>query len=159
MIVDRLENCGKYDFGEAWKYAFDFLTSLDGDAEERKYRIRGDDIYASVMSYETKDPGPDDVLEAHRTYVDIQVVLGPPEGIEWAPIEGLDTVTEYDESRDVVFFSRALPGPGRINVYPGTFVVLFPQDAHRAQFVVDGTAEKIKKVVIKIRADLLTVKA
>ena len=56
MIIDKLENWEHYHFGPGWKRAFEFLTTLTPDAEEKKYELQGEEIFAQVMSYETKKP-------------------------------------------------------------------------------------------------------
>ena len=50
MIVDRIQNAKAYPLGNAWQLAFEFLVSLKPDAEEKKYHVQGDDIFAMVMS-------------------------------------------------------------------------------------------------------------
>ncbi|MGC9329842.1 MAG: YhcH/YjgK/YiaL family protein, partial [Candidatus Hinthialibacter sp.] len=74
MIFDEMGYWENYPLGPAWETAFTFLKTLAPDAEEKKYPIEGDDIFARVMSYETK-PREEAVLEAHMKYVDIQTVL------------------------------------------------------------------------------------
>ncbi len=68
MIVDRIQNGKAYPLGNAWQLAFEFLVSLKPDAEEKKYHVQGDDVFAMVMSCETRPPGIA-VLETHRKYL------------------------------------------------------------------------------------------
>lgn len=154
MIVDRLENWEVYPYGAAWAKAFMFLGSLNPDTAEGRHEIQGDDIFALVMSYETRTPS-NAVLEAHRKYVDIQTVLRGSEGCEWFPIRGLVPDTRYDEAKDAEFFNRPSPGPVRIDIVSGVFVTFFPEDAHMPALIVGENREQIKKVVVKIKADLL----
>ena len=154
MIVDKLENWELYFAEAAWQKAFAFLNSIAPEVEEGEYEIIGRDVYARVLSYETRFP-EDAQLEAHREYVDIQTVLVGAEGIEWFPIKGLQTDKTYDRAEDLEFFFRSSPGPSRVDVYPGMFVTLFPQDAHMPALVVGKTQEAIKKVVVKLRTGLL----
>ncbi|MFT5453236.1 MAG: biofilm protein TabA [Enterobacterales bacterium] len=155
MIIDKLENWEHYHFGAAWKLAFDFLKSLTPDSIEKKYILQGDDIFAYVMSYETKEPELAK-LEAHEKYVDIQTVLIGGEGFEWFTKDGLEVDVPYNKSKDVEFFKRSCPGTARVDVLPDTFVMFYPQDAHMPALIVDGKPEFIKKVVVKIKSDLLT---
>ncbi len=155
MIVDKLKNWEHYQFGSAWKCAFDFLISLTPDSDEKKYNLQGDEIFAQVMSYKTRTPATA-VLETHRKHIDIQTVLIGSEGIEWFPKDGLIVDTPYDESKDAAFYKRISPGSCRVNVFPGTFVMLFPQDAHMPALTIEEKPELIKKVVVKIKAELLT---
>lgn len=154
MIADRLERWNCCLSGPIWQCAFDFIAGLTPDAEEGYTHLQGDDLVARVMSYETKAP-ENAKLEAHRKFIDIQSTLVGAEGIEWFPIEGLEPVTPFDDVKDRAFYRRPGCAPAKVDVFPGTFVVLFPPDAHMPQLIVGGTAQVIKKVVVKINADLL----
>lgn len=155
MIIDKLDNWGHYPFGKAWERAFEFLKSLTPDADEKQYSLMGDDMFARVMSYETRAPEVAK-LESHRKYIDVQTVLVGGEGIEWFLRDGLEADTPYDETKDAEFYRRTSPGPARVDVFPGTFVMLFPHDAHMPALMVEKKTELIKKVVVKIKLDLLT---
>ena len=155
MIVDKLENWKHYPFGAAWKHCVDFLTSLTPDSDEKKYTLQGDEIFARVMSYKTRTPETA-VLETHRNYVDIQTVLSGGERIEWFYKDGLTVDTPYDELKDAEFYTRVGTGPAHVDVFPGTFVMLFPQDAHMPALMLEEKPELIKKVVVKIKKELLT---
>ncbi len=154
MIIDKLTNWNLYQSGPACKLAFDFLNALTPEAEEKKYILQGDDIFAIVMSYETKSPELA-LLETHRKYVDIQAVLSGGERFECFSKDELVVDVPYDETRDAEFYKRTAPGPVSINALPGTFIMLFPQDAHMPGLMIDEKAERVKKVVVKIKVDLL----
>ena len=152
MIVDRLENWEKYHFGKNWKTAFEFLMSLTPDIKDGEYPLRGKEIFALVMSYETRG-SEKAVLEAHRKYVDIQTVISGRERIEWFPANILLTDIKYDESKDAEFYNYSDNCPAKIDIYPGTFAALFPQDAHMPSIMVGDSPELIKKVVVKLQID------
>jgi biofilm protein TabA len=154
MIIDQLKNWRQYHHGDAWECTFEFLLSLTPDTEEKKYMLRDDRIFARVMSYETKQP-EDAVLEAHRKYVDIQAVLVGAEGFECFPADSLGIDKAYDDSKDVEFYKHTEPGPVRIDLSPGTFLTLFPQDAHMPGLILNDSPEVVKKVVVKIDIALL----
>lgn len=158
MIIDRLENWEQYHFGPAWRRAFEFLTSLPPDADVKKYPLQGEEIFAEVATYETKKPEAA-VLETHRKYVDIQTVLSGSEVMECFSREGLEVDTPYDETKDAEFYRRSSPGPTRVDLSLGTFVMLFPQDAHMPGLMIGERPELIKKVVVKIDLELLKEKA
>ena len=119
--------------------------------------IDGDRLFARVMSYETRDETSlDAVLEAHRRYVDIQMALIGSERIAWYPTPSLQAKSPYDEEKDVQFFVYERPADIQVSVFPGTFACLFPQDAHMPQLKSDAKGGEVKKVVVKIDLDLLT---
>jgi len=153
MIVDRIEHWREYLEGSAWQAAFAYLEGLTPDAEEGEVKLQGDDIVARVMSYETRGV-EQAVLEAHRTYIDIQTPLDGSEAIEWFPQKGLTVKTPYDAADDVEFYERPGPAPARVDVYPGTFVLLFPGDAHMPQLMTGDRPDMVKKVVVKFSVRL-----
>ena len=153
MIIDRLDNWDSYFVGDAGNKVLEFLMSLTPDTDEGEYHLQGDEIFARVMSYETRHPEAA-VLEAHRKYVDIQTVLDGAEGFEWFPTDGLSADIPYDESKDAEFYKRPHSGPARVDLCPGIFVVFFPQDAHMPSLVVGDAVKLIKKVVVKVNIEL-----
>ena len=154
MIIDKLENWPLYPFGSAWQTAFEFLATLTPESEEKKYTLQGDDIFAMVMSYQTQTPDTA-LLESHQKYVDIQAVLIGGERFECAPSEGLEIETPYDAKKDVVFYDPTSPRPVKVNIFPGTFIMLYPEDAHMPTLITHELPEQIKKVVIKIKLERL----
>ncbi|GIT97981.1 YhcH/YjgK/YiaL family protein [Sulfurovum sp. TSL1] len=154
MIIDRLENWEHYRFGPAWTKAFEFLLTLSPNAEEKKYTIDGDDIFAIVMRYDTCSPETS-LFESHRKYVDIQTTLIGTERFECSFTDTLSVQTPYDDATDVQWYKRMVPGQTRVDVSPDTFVMLYPHDAHMAALMTGERSEHVKKVVVKIKAELL----
>ncbi len=152
MIVDHLDNWKHYTMGTAWKYAMDFLHSLSPDAEERRYELQGEDMFASIASYQTI-PQKECVPEAHRKYTDIQVLLSGSEYIDWCPQKGLEVDTPYVD--DIELYKTPESGSTRLYMRPGIFAVFFPQDAHRPQMMIGQEPQTTKKVVIKVKCELL----
>ena len=156
MIVDHIDSWRNYSLGPAWEKAFGFLGALDPSDPEEETKIDGDRVFARVMSYATRDETSSDaVLEAHRRYVDIQMVMIGSERIAWYPTSSLHAKTAYDQEKDVQFFDYERPADVQVSVFPGTFVCLFPQDAHMPQLTTNRGAGQVKKVVVKIDLDLL----
>jgi YhcH/YjgK/YiaL family protein len=67
------------------------LQILTPAAEEKRYAIQGDEIYAMISRYEIRTPETAK-LEAHRKHVDIQVVLQGLERLERLPMTRTCTV-------------------------------------------------------------------
>jgi len=153
MILDRFERRQLYPYGPAWQVAFDFLLSLDADAEEKRHALQGDDIYAAIESYDTQLPSSK-LPEAHRRYVDIQVLLAGVERIAWQPVDGLTVAKPYVQERDIAFFDRPDSPGTMLDLEPGLFAVFFPCDAHTPGLQIDGPC-RVKKAVVKIAVGLL----
>lgn len=154
MIIDKVENFELYNFGPAWQRAFEFLDTLTPDSPDGRYTIDGEDIFAIVMSYHTSEP-ESAVFESHQKYVDIQTVITGGEGFECAFRDELSVIAPYDASKDAAFYERTSHGQTRVDVFPGTFVMLYPHDAHIASLMIGTEPELVKKVVVKVKVELL----
>ena len=156
MIVDHIDYWQRYTLGTAWEQAFDFLGSIDASAPEEETLIDGDRVFARVMSYPTRrETDASAVLEAHRKYIDIQMALRGSERIACYPMASLKPKGAYDPDKDVQFFDYEGPADVQINVFPGTFACLLPQDAHMPQLVTGSESAVVKKVVVKIACEAL----
>ena len=87
MIYDRIDNIDTYKLDSV---AVEFIKNLSSDIECKKH-ILSDNIYANVEEYTTKDVG---YFEAHRDYLDIQILLSGEEVIEYTPLLGFKTKDE-----------------------------------------------------------------
>lgn len=154
MIADSIQNSSLYPFGPAWEAAFELLETLTPDSETGKRLIQGNDLFANVDCYKTRFPA-DARLEAHRKYVDIQVLLSGEEIIEFFPRNGLTVSEPYKPERDVEFYGNPAKEHARVILKPGQFVVFFPEDAHMPCIMTGTSPEPVKKVVFKIAVDLL----
>ncbi len=147
-----MEHYNCYPYGSVWNTAFGFLDSITSGAEEKKYEIQGDDIYAIIASYNTKEPHK---LEAHREYVDIQCLLEGQEIIESTALNGLTVDIPYDSEKDVEFYVKTDSRKIISHLMPGIFIAFFPHDAHMPGVSVGDSPAFVKKVVVKIKAELL----
>jgi YhcH/YjgK/YiaL family protein len=147
MIVDRLENASLYsNLAPRVTTALAYLRDKDfASMEPGRYDIQGDEIYAMVQEYTTKDAS-EVKWEAHRQYIDVQYVARGNERMGYANLGELTVIQDYQEKDDYLL----LEGEGDfLAMVPGTFIVLGPQDAHMPQ-VAAGTPSAVRKVVIKV---------
>jgi biofilm protein TabA len=154
MIIDQLDNRQRYPYGNAWTVAFDFLLSLRPNAEERRYDLQDDMIYAMIESYHTKPP-QDARPESHRQFVDIQMLLLGAERIDWWPTPGLTTVQPFAPGGDIAFYDQPEKAGIPVALVPGRFAAFFPEDAHMPGLQLTDSPTPVKKVVVKIDASLL----
>lgn len=147
MIIDELKNAQRYHgIGPRFARAFRWLseTDLEAMAPER-CALEGDDIFALVQQYDSKAKS-EGFWEAHRKYADIQYVVSGAEHMGWAPVASLKA-GPYDADKD---FLKA-EGKGQfLELRAGSFIVLFPQDAHMPSVAIDRP-QAMKKVVVKVR--------
>lgn len=136
---------------ERWDKAFRYLNDIEPDElEPGRHDIDGDNLYASVSGYMTKDP-EGARYEAHRQYADIQYVLAGRELIGLAPASGLEKMLEvYDPEKDIEFMT--VRQPVMLSAVPGRLFLFFPGELH-CPGLKDGDNSPVKKVVIKVRID------
>lgn len=134
---------------ERWNAAFKFMGSSDlAGLENKRYDIDGDNVYALVSQYMSKDEAQ---FEAHRKYVDIQYVVSGVEQMGMAPLSALDVNTViYDEGRDIEFMT--VKDSTYRKATPENFLLFFPSVIHKPGMKIDQNTE-IKKVVIKVKLD------
>lgn len=149
MILDHLENAHFYQgLGARFDQAFAFLKTVQPDAQDGRYELDGNRLFALVQSYQTA-PALERTFESHRAYADIQFILSGEEIIYYNPISRLVAdAAGYQPERDVILYSHADDRP--LYLSAGNFTVFWPQDGHKPGCVWKQS-ESIRKVVIKIR--------
>ena len=149
MITDNIQNIAKYSIIS--EKVSDFLKSLTPDFQIGHYVI-DDCAFANIDVYNTKDH-KDCKFEAHKKYIDIQMLLYGKEQIDVIDINSLEISVQYNEQKDVMFFKNTCTKPASLLMTPYKFAVLFPNDAHKPQMNYDyNISLDVKKVVVKILA-------
>jgi biofilm protein TabA len=148
MIVDMLANAGRYrGLSPLLDRGLEAMESLvTQPPADGRHELAGADLSASLSSYATDNPAAKE-FEAHRRYIDIQVVLRGSETLYWAPLASLEPKGEYSEAKDIAFSTG--PAGLAVPLEPGWFTVLFPQDAHKPGCL-RGSPSQVRKLVIKV---------
>ena len=149
MIIDRINNASLYyTIHPKFKEAFEYIASIDtATIPAGRYEIDGTAMYVLVQEYNTKLK-EDGKWEAHRRYIDLQYVVQGAEGIGYANIHHLKQ-GEYEADKDFL----PLFGDGNmISVASGSFVLLFPEDAHMPGMAL-GESAPARKIVLKIAVE------
>ena len=146
MILDRIENSGKYEqispaFSQAMRYLYEHRDGrMEGDRVELS-----EDVYIMHNAYNTKDEA-ECGFEAHKDFIDVQYIANGSECIFWSPKEEL-TEKAYLEQKDLY----QLEGEGTgIELKAGQFMIFFPGDGHKPG-VKCGESAPVVKLVAKIR--------
>ena len=145
MIIDNLENISKYEKIISGK-VINFLKNLSCDAKTGRYEIDSNS-YANVDEYSPKEYA-NCKFEAHKKYIDIQMVLSGEENLEYRCVDDLKISEEYNEKRDVMFFKNPEEKSDYTHLTPFKFAFIYPHEAHKPQ--IKTIADKVKKVVVKI---------
>ena len=85
------------------------------------------DCYVNVDDCETRE---NHNFEAHRTYVDVQLMVSGEEEIFVVPIEkGMETVA-YEVKKDAAFYTCNKEDYKTVPLTSGMALVLYPEDLH-----------------------------
>jgi YhcH/YjgK/YiaL family protein len=146
MILSSLSQSSRYAaLHPLFQRAFDYIRDTDLFAlAPGRYNIAGDDLIAIVelVQGRTREMAK---LEAHRRYIDIQLVLEGDEQMGWKPLEDcFNPVSEHSMEKDIRFFHDA--PASYVPVPPDHFCIFFPEDAH-APLIGSG---QIRKVIFKV---------
>ena len=144
MIIDLWENIGNYSNlipnlpkGIA---AVNKLESL----EVGRYEFDGG--FFMVQKGSTK-PMEEGYFEAHRNYIDVQIVVEGSEEVAWEHISKLNEEIPYNEEKDALYLSGDTDC--RFSVKAGMCYIAFPDDGHRPVRHVNEPHEFVK-IVLKL---------
>ena len=142
MIYDKIENLGKYPQLSNVKA---FLDGLNGKVlENGKYEV-DENCYVAVSEYETS-VGKD--FEAHREYIDLQMLVHGKEYIFVQDLSKGKPVTEYDEKKDIIFYKTENWCKRVLD--QSNFLLLDPNDLHKPCVALEEPMT-VKKYVFKIK--------
>ena len=116
-----------------------FLSTVGPVAQQ----LEGDALYVTRFTYKTL-PLEDTFFEAHRRYLDVHLMMEGEERVELASPGGLTLFEHKDD-----FYAYRGAAEQSLVLRPGSFLVVFPGDAHRIKIQVNGP-ETVSKVVFKV---------
>jgi YhcH/YjgK/YiaL family protein len=148
MIYDHFDNLSLYAApGTLLHRALVYARDVAASVPDGRIEIEGERLYASVAGYET-GAREERRYEAHRRYIDVQVLLEGEEAIDVSLERDLTPLEVYDPQRDVMF----LKPPGHtasLPMRPGWFAVFYPHDVHRPGCHLEGK-RRVRKIVMKV---------
>lgn len=145
MIIDVLTNSEKYiNLNLDFKKVFEYLKNNNlKDMPCGSYEINGKELYFNLQEGITKQTQK---LEAHKKYIDIQVVITGEEYMGYTNINNTTITEEYDENKDVMFLNGEVD---KVKADEKTFVIFYPEDAHMPSLSVKED-KLVKKAIFKI---------
>lgn len=146
MIIDKLENVLKYE-SIIPNDAIEFLRNLSPDLKTGRYELNNSN-YVNVDEYIPKSY-EDCFFEAHKKYIDIQMVLSGEENLEYTMADELKLKESYDELKDIMFFENSNNKSDFVHLTPYKFVLIFPHEAHKPQIRIKQGL--VKKAVVKLK--------
>lgn len=129
---------------------YDFVNNaLQNGVENGKYPLE-DGAYAVVSEYESK-PVDAAKFEAHKRFIDVQLILAGREIIGVMPTEKMrlgTCIAEYNPEKDVENYRECGEYEAHV-LEAGDFLILYPEDGHMPGVQADGPCA-MKKIVLKI---------
>lgn len=150
MIKGNIKDAALYEkLYPGFEEAFAALKTYTDATELGRHELGGDELYANVQRYASKDPAAAK-FENHHRYIDVQFVLSGKEKIWVTTPEGLTCTDAYNEAGDCELF--AVSGDyTELDMRAGDFAILFPGEPHAPGVRYDGrTEETVGKVVVKV---------
>lgn len=147
MIVSNLQNSQRIEgLHPLFKTLFDYVKTHDLlHAELGRIEIDGDNLFINNVNPECVAANKQ-VLEVHQDYIDVHILLEGVETIGWKAIEDVELLTKpYDKDGDCALYADA---PTIFaTLYPGQFMIVYPEDPH-APIIGNG---KIRKLIAKVK--------
>jgi len=148
MILDQFSHITNYTgLSPRLDKAIAYLTTTDlTTLEIGKHAIDGEDIFVLIQAYSGKKIELSN-CEAHKNYIDIQLVLAGEEYIGFSPVEGMTVIEPYDDAKDRLFVQWE---GTLLDLKQDMFAIFFPHDAHMPS-VEKTPGLLIRKAVVKVR--------
>ena len=145
MIVAKISNKSEYyGIHPELDKALDLLTpEFLANAPLEKTLLDGEKLFVTRFQLQTV-PFEETFYESHKKYLDIQIVTEGRERVDIAHPDGL-TLTEHHDD----FYGYTGEADQTVILTPGTFLVVFPGDAHRLKISTDGP-QPFTRVVFKV---------
>lgn len=151
MLVAPLSFSDQNDYLSArMRTAYAFLRESDlTSLPLGRFDIDGDEVFANVQEYDTV-PCSEKQMEAHRRYYDVQFVVSGEELLQYAPLENLVPVGDFDEESDFGLYETPSTCSD-VMLRAGDLAILAPEDAHKPGCV-GVTPCHVRKIVVKVLA-------
>jgi biofilm protein TabA len=119
-----------------------------------KYEIEGSQIFALVQEQQT-GPKAERRPEAHLKNIDIQYVIEGTDVIGFGLSDPANEVVEdILAEKDCVFYNN-VQNETDLVLTSGMYAIFFPEEVHRPNCQSGTTGGKLRKVVVKVAAELL----
>ena len=149
MIISNLQNSSRVEsLHPLFKKLFDYVKTHDLlHTECGRIELDGDNLFInnSIPTCVTADQ---QVLEVHRDYIDVHILLEGQETVGWKALEDLTQETKaYEKEGDCALYADR--PTTYVTLQPGQFLIVYPEDPH-APIIGEG---KIRKLIGKVKVD------
>lgn len=147
MIVCNIEDLGRLEsLHPLFKTLFDYVKNHDLlKTPLGRIELQGNDLFIN-NSEPLCVKAEEQVLEIHRQYIDVHVLLEGSETIGWKALGEIQHICKaYDEAADYELSDDR--STTFVTLHPGQCLIAFPEDPH-APIIGEG---KIRKAIGKVR--------
>ena len=152
MIYDTLDNLKYYNLSPAIEAVLNYAKNVTSENfPSEKITLDGERIFINAAQYDTHTLA-DALVEAHRDYIDVMVMI---EGEETIYVKSTDRLTQISQEYDPkieALLAKPDDDMSAIRMKPGSVCILFPQDAHAPGCHADSCAH-VKKLIGKVKID------
>ncbi|MDP1578788.1 MAG: YhcH/YjgK/YiaL family protein [Candidatus Didemnitutus sp.] len=135
---------------EALRVGSETHTRILAVAEGATERVElADGTFALEQAYLAK-PRSEGFFEAHRRYIDVQVIVTGAELMEVEEIDRLTPTTDFVAERDLIKFATDVPLASRLVMRAGDAALFFPSDGHMPSLHLPGVDRFVRKTVVKV---------
>ena len=149
MILTDLNDCSRYEgLIPRFKQLLDFVRTHDLlSMPLGRIELDGDRLFINNSEPDCVEQDKQ-LLEVHRRYIDVHILLEGKERIGWCPFGDLKNIsTPYDDEGDYMFYGDV--PTSWVDLVPGQIFIAFPEDPH-APIVGEG---KIRKAIAKLKIE------
>nr|WP_302830118.1 YhcH/YjgK/YiaL family protein [uncultured Bacteroides sp.] len=147
MIVSNLKNVQRIEkLHPLFRVLFDCVKTHDLlHSDLGRIEISGDNLFINNLNLDCIESAMQ-ILEVHRDYIDVHILLNGVETIGWKDFEDApQEIKPYEKEGNCAQYSDV--PTTFVTLYPGQFVVVYPEDAH---IPIIGKG-KIRKLVAKVK--------
>lgn len=108
----------------------------------------GGGVFALEQAYVAK-PRAEGRWEAHRVYIDVQVIVDGDELMEVTDVSRLKVAEDHTPEKDILFY-EAEAGGSVLRMRAGEVAVFYPVDAHKPSLAAGEPAALVRKTVVKV---------
>ncbi len=156
LATVRKQLAGSPSFDKALAYVEEMLRP-GSEAQQRLNAVPtgdtitvqlGDGVFAMEQAYVAKPPAAGR-WEAHKVYIDVQVIVSGDEFMEVIDVSRLTVNEDRTPAKDVLFFDNG-PECSVLRVGAGDIAVFYPVDAHKPSLAAGEPAVLVRKTVVKV---------
>lgn len=147
MIVSSLKYSERIEgLHPLFKTLFDYVKTHDLlHAELGRIELDGENLFINNVNPECIESDKQ-VLEVHRDYIDVHILLEGVEIIGWKALEDVEQeVRPYEKEGDCGLYADV--PTMYVTLHPGQLMIVYPEDPH-APVIGKG---KIRKLIAKVK--------